>query len=335
MDAQCAELSRDLIALGLMMPDEQPAWTPLPGGVSSAIFRVDLRSGPVCVKRALPQLRVEQEWQAPIERNAIEVAWLRTVGTIAPRSVPAVLGEDRRAGFFVMRYLTPEQYPNWKSQLLDGTISPDTAAAVGELLARIHASTAHDHDLERSFADADAFFYALRLDPYFMSAAKAQAQCAPALHELVQRTADTRIALVHGDCSPKNILVGPDGPVLIDAEAACFGDPAFDLAFCLSHLLLKMRVAPAREHGYLACFDALSAAYMRGVSWEQPAILEARAATLLPALLLARIDGKSPVEYLSRDSDRRAIRNTTTALLRQPVDRLRAVRSAWLRQGAA
>ena len=72
----------------------------------------------------------------------------------------------------------------------------------------------------------------------------------------------TKRALVHGDVSPKNILVGPRGPVFLDAECAWYGDPAFDLAFCLNHLLLKCLWTPRRGAGFLACFDALAAAYL-------------------------------------------------------------------------
>ena len=105
-------------------------------------------------------------------------------------------------------------------------------------------------------------------------------------------------ALVHGDVSPKNILVRDAGPVFLDAECAWWGDPAFDLAFCLNHMFLKSVWVPHAREGFLRCYDALSSAYLAGVAWEARAELEERAATLLPGLLLGRVDGKSPVEYL-------------------------------------
>jgi aminoglycoside phosphotransferase (APT) family kinase protein len=134
---------------------------------------------------------------------------------------------------------------------------------------------------------------------------------------------------VHGDISPKNILVGPRGPVFLDAECAWWGDPAFDLAFCLNHLLLKCLWTPPARPGFLASFDALAAAYLAGVDWEPPAGLEARAARLLPGLFLARVDGKSPVEYLTDDTDKSRVRRTARALLAEPVERLHGVRQAW------
>ena len=67
-----------LCAHGLATPDEPARWTPLTGGVSSEIWRVDLASGPVCVKRALPRLRVAQLWGAALaQRVRVEVAAVR------------------------------------------------------------------------------------------------------------------------------------------------------------------------------------------------------------------------------------------------------------------
>jgi hypothetical protein len=50
--------------------------------------------------------------------------------------------QDRDAGLFVMEYLDPDRYPNWKSQLRDGILRKETAVAVAERLVAIHAATA-------------------------------------------------------------------------------------------------------------------------------------------------------------------------------------------------
>jgi aminoglycoside phosphotransferase (APT) family kinase protein len=137
------------------------------------------------------------------------------------------------------------------------------------------------------------------------------------------------VALVHGDVSPKNILIGAEGPVFLDAECAWWGDPAFDVAFCLNHMLLKCLWNPAATAAFLGSFDALAEAYLREVDWEPPEALEQRAAALLPGLLLARIDGKSPVEYVTDETQREQVRRVARALLRAPATRLSAVRRAW------
>jgi aminoglycoside phosphotransferase (APT) family kinase protein len=134
---------------------------------------------------------------------------------------------------------------------------------------------------------------------------------------------------VHGDVSPKNILCGPDGPVFLDAECAWWGDPAFDLAFCLNHLLLKCLWVPSARAGLMACFDAMATTYLRHVTWEAAATLEARAAQLLPGLLLARVDGKSPVEYITTETARDTVRSVASFLLLNPPDRLADVALAW------
>lgn len=118
-------------------------------------------------------------------------------------------------------------------------------------------------------------------------------------------------------------------PVLLDAECAWWGDPAFDLAFCLNHLLLKALWVPAAQPALAMCFGALVAAYRAGIDWEDPAALEWRAAALLPGLLLARVDGKSPVEYLDRLEQHEAVRRVARRLLQQPVPTLAEVSTAW------
>jgi len=145
----------------------------------------------------------------------------------------------------------------------------------------------------------------------------------------VRATRSNAVALVHGDVSPKNILVGAEGPVLIDAECAWWGDPAFDIAFCLNHLLLKCLWTPRAASAFLESFEALSRAYLAGVDWETTAALEQRAAALLPGLFLARVDGKSPVEYLDDEADREKVRRVARALIADPVGRLSSIVAAW------
>jgi aminoglycoside phosphotransferase (APT) family kinase protein len=318
----------------LVAEQERPRATALTGGVSSDIWRVDLRSGPVCVKRALARLRVAELWEAPVERNVFERRWLETASAIVPGIAPRVLAHDDAGGLFAMEYLDAAQHPVWKALLREGRADPDFARAVGVRLARVHAATADDANVAAQFA-TDANFRAIRLEPYLLATGARHPDLADRLEALAARTADTRRVLVHGDVSPKNILVGPQGPVLLDAECAWFGDPAFDLAFCLNHLLLKCLWTPAAAAGFLACYDALAAAYLDGARWERRAALEARAASLLPGLFLARVDGKSPVEYLGAEAQRDRVRRVARALLAQAPQQLADVRGAWAREVGA
>jgi aminoglycoside phosphotransferase (APT) family kinase protein len=306
----------------------------LTGGVSSDIWRIDLPSGPICVKRALAKLHVAADWRAPVERNRYEARWMQHANAAVPGVAPALLGEDETIGALAMQYLSPSDYKLWKTELHDGHAEPAFAASVATRLARIHAETAADPSVAAEFPTDDIFFD-IRLEPYLIATGRAHPDLAPQLEELVVTTRANKCALVHGDVSPKNILVGPDGPVLLDAECAWWGDPAFDLAFCLNHLLLKCLWTPSARARFLACFDALVAAYRVGITWEPAEALEARAARLLPGLFLARVDGKSPVEYITTETDRNHVRRTARRLLNHPVDHLAAVRCAWAEELAS
>jgi 5-methylthioribose kinase len=291
----------------------------LSGGVSSDIWRVDLARGPVCVKRALPRLRVAQLWEAPVERNRYERLWLQAAGEAVPGCAPTVLSWDDEQGLFAMQYL---DHPVWKERLRLGDADPAFAGKVGAALAGIHAATAGREEFARRFP-TDKIFYAIRLEPYLVATARKHPDLEGKLIGLANRTAASHVALVHGDVSPKNILVAPQGPVFLDAECAWYGDPAFDLAFCLNHLVLKSFWVP--NPALRKCFESLKDHYLAGVTWESS--IEERVATLLPGLLLARVDGKSPVEYLDEEM-REQVRQLARGMLVSEEKRLRWPRSS-------
>jgi aminoglycoside phosphotransferase (APT) family kinase protein len=322
------ELLAALQRMGLAGPRASCTLTPLSGGVSSDIFRADVEGRSFCVKRALAKLKVAADWRAPVERNHSEAEWIRVASELVPDAVPRLIAEDAAAGLFAMQWLAPDAHPVWKAQLRDGTIEPAVAIEVGRRIARIHAATAGRREIAARFA-TDHIFLPIRLEPYLLATAERHPDVAPALRAIAEGTARTKLALVHGDVSPKNILVGPRGPVFLDAECAWYGDPAFDLAFCLNHLLLKCLWQPQWRARYLAAFRALGDAYLAGVTWEPRDVFEARCARLLPGLFLARVDGKSPVEYVTVEADRDRVRACAKPLLRAPRTRLTEVAEAW------
>jgi aminoglycoside phosphotransferase (APT) family kinase protein len=313
---------------GLLQPGANARFERLPGGVSSDIWLVRGGSAAFCVKRALPQLRVAADWRAPIERNTKEAAWIKAVASFMPEAVPSLLAEDAKAGMFAMEYLPPASFEGWKAQLRQGHVMAATAAEVGRRLALIHRKFAKSVIAAAEFA-TDTIFHAIRLEPYLLATARVHPDRAAALEELAGTTAQTKLTLVHGDVSPKNILVGPQGPVFIDAECAWFGDPAFDLAFCLNHLLLKCLWVPRAAHRLLFAFHTLTEAYLSGADWEPREAIDRRTAKLLPGLFLARIDGKSPVEYLTEERDKDSVRRVARSLLANPPHSLAEIRRAW------
>ena len=332
-DPSCGELKQALFHMAIVSANQHIELVPLAGGVSSDIYRVDLPSGAICVKRALPKLKVAADWRAPVERNRWEVEWMRIAGSIVPAAVPQILGEDRDAGCFAMAYLAPDDYPVWKRLLQTGTIAAATAAAVGDVLGKIHSATADRVDLAQRFP-TDAIFHAIRLEPYLVATGRVHTDLAPRLDALVEATQATRRVLVHGDFSPKNLLIGRAGPVILDAECAWYGDPAFDLGFVLNHLLLKGACHPQWRARYLDAYTALAGAYFAHVDWEARANCEARTAALLPGLMLARIDGKSPVEYLTGAAQKDEVRAFARALLIDPVPSLAEIATRWRAQGS-
>ncbi|MBN1855767.1 MAG: phosphotransferase [Dehalococcoidia bacterium] len=318
-----------LVKLGLVQDGSTAILTPLPGGIASDIWKVELPGDTLCIKRALHKLKVKANWFVPVERNLYEWKYYEIAQQAAPGVSPGLVAQDATAYLFVMQYLEPDRYPLWKNQLRDGGTDTAFARQVGTRLAAIHSYTAARITQLAEEFPTDAIFYASRMESYLEATARVHTDLAPRLAELIRTVMTTKHVLVHGDVSPKNILNGPRGPVFLDAECAFVGDPAFDLAFCLNHLMLKSLWNPAAHQGYAQCFAGLIDGYLGLVDWEPPEDVEARTAHLLPGLFLARIDGKSPVEYITEEADRNLVRATARLLLRQPVHRLADVLATW------
>lgn len=299
----------------------------LGGGVSSDVRRVSWDGASVVVKAALARLRVEADWEAPLERSENEVRWLRRAAAIVGGAVPAIVADVDDVHAFAMEDLGTA--PTWKAELAAGRCDTDFAAAVGALVVRLHAATAADAAATAVAFDTESLFRALRVEPYLDATARAHPEVAGSLSAIGADLLATRCALVHGDMSPKNVLVTGRGPVFADAETAWWGDPAFDVAFATTHLLLKARWHPEHVAGYAACRDAFAAAYADGVDWDDPRAVDARAARLLPALLLARVDGKSPAEYLDEPARDATRRFAVAALTTGPAPTTGAVADAW------
>jgi 5-methylthioribose kinase len=318
-------LLRLLYDCSFARPGDEPSIRLLSGGVSGNILVVELEGRAVCVKQALPQLKVAREWLAPVGRIFAEIEWLRAAAALIPGHVPGVIAVDRGNRAFVMEYLPEADYANWKAELLAGRVDCAVGTQLGDLLGRMHSGTAHRPAAARRFP-YEANFFALRLDPYLLEAARVHPDLAPQLVGLVHVIQTNRHAVVHGDVSPKNVLLGKRGAVILDAECAYYGDPAFDVAFLLNHILLKAVKNPGIAAGCTNLFDDIVIAYRPYVSWETADAFESRVAALLPGLMLARVDGKSPVEYLD-DGQRAHVRSVARAMLSRPRDTLADVNS--------
>lgn len=311
-----------------MLPEDCPVKVAeLSGGVSSAVLRAEACERCLVLKQALPKLKVQDDWRSGVERALIEARAAAALARLLPAEavLPPVLTDPERC-LFVMP-CAPAGAETWKSRLMRGELDLATARRAGQLLGWLHGRSRGDEALAREFDDRQ-YFLSLRVAPYLRTTAERRPELAPLLARHEERMLATRVCLVHGDYSPKNMLVGPDDParvILLDHEVAHWGDPAFDLGFCLTHLHLKAITFPDRAAGYLSLATTFWEAYLAAANPPDPPALERDAVGLLGCIVAARVDGKSPVEYLASEDLRVRARNLARLILRGEASTLRGV----------
>lgn len=284
-----------LLENGLLKSSEVE-YHPLQGGVSSDIFLLKEGDDRYVVKQARRKLQVKDDWYADPSRNRSEQKFIRYISQFLPDAVPQILYHDDKNSFFVMEYLD-QTFKNWKEQLLKGTFEVEITKKAAKLLRSIHHFSWGNRKAELLF-DTTSNFKSLRIEPYLITTGNRHPALKEYFHTEAKELENRRTTLVHGDFSPKNIMVGPDRIVLLDHEVAWYGDPAFDVAFFLTHLYLK-QLYHVRSSGNLS--DLVQTAwntYSEDPGKEKIEKLEPGIARLLLMIMLARIDGKSPVEYL-------------------------------------
>lgn len=299
-----------LHAHGKIAPDESPRVTVLPGGVSNRTVLVERAGGEAwVVKQALARLRVQVEWFSSPERIHREALGLRWLAELAPAgTITPLIFEDHEAHLLAMQAV-PQPHENWKTLLLRGELHADHIAQFARLLGDIHrASHERRSEVEPVFGDR-GFFESLRLEPYYEYTATQVPEAAAFYAELLRETRGIAATIVHGDYSPKNVLVYDSRLVLLDHEVIHFGDPGFDLGFSLTHLLSKGHHLPERRSDFSQAARDYWRVYHEAVNGAAFADgLEARAVRHTLACLLARVAGRSPLEYLSpEERDRQRV----------------------------
>jgi aminoglycoside phosphotransferase (APT) family kinase protein len=317
------ERANDLIAYlrqsGRIGVAESPRIAVLAGGISNRTVLVEHASGEAWVmKQALPKLRVAVDWfsdPARIEREALA---LRVLPELAPPGAITPLIFEDPANHLLAMAAVPSPYENWKSMLLAGRVEADHVRQFAQILAAIHrGSWLRRDELAPMFADRQ-FFESLRLEPYFAYAAEQVPEAAAFLSQLIADTRARRLALVHGDYSPKNILVRNDRLVLLDHEVIHFGDPAFDLGFALTHFLSKAHHLTAHRSRFINAANDFWRIYrseIDDVPWA--ADLESHVMRQTLGCLLARVAGRSPLEYLDA-AERTRQRVAVVELMQKP-----------------
>lgn len=306
---------------GLVLPGVPVRVTELAGGVSGLVLSVTAGTDRWVLKQALPRLRVADEWAADPVRQHNEAVGLRLARDTDPAGVPAVVATDAGRGVLLLEH-APAGWVDWRDLLLAGDPRPGTGAWLGATVARWHATWAgRGSELDARFTRGLRCFRELRVDPFHRTVAARVPELAGDLAPLVAELLDVpagRATFVHGDLSPKNVLLPPSdndrarGWVL-DFEVAHAGDPVFDVAFLACSLLLEPLRDPGPAAGAAAAWAGFAAAYAAGVpvpvDWP-------RVARHTGALLLARVYGLSPDRGLDESGRRRADAAGRALLLR-------------------
>jgi len=273
----------------------------LGGGVSNHVIEVRWDTDCLVVKQPLPNLAVAEDWPADMQRVHNEAAAARGYASVLNAAgldvrVPDIRFEAKD-DYVIALECAPDNAVMWKRELLDGHVDADVARIVGDALATVQTVAAGDEALRERFASKKPFDQ-LRLDPYHRSTAERHPDVADAILTEADRIANVERTLVHGDYSPKNVLVDRSNglvPWILDFEVAHWGDPAFDPAFMLNHLSIKSVYNHAKHAAYIDAARSFWDAYQAKVEWD----VEAETVVELGVLMLARVDGKSPVEYVS------------------------------------
>ncbi len=308
---------------------ESPTLTTLAGGVSNKTVLVTFSTGESWVlKQALPKLRVAVDWFSDPRRIEREALGIRCLSEIAPPgSITPLIFEDP-AEYLLAMQAVPQPHDNLKTLLLAGQLNLDHIDQFATLLGLIHrAGRARRDEFSKIFADR-SFFESLRLEPYYLYTASQVPQAADFLEALVDETRGRSLTLVHGDYSPKNVLVHAGRLILLDHEVIHFGDPAFDLGFSLTHLLSKAHHLRHLRPQFLQATRRYWDTYLHALGPSPFGELERQAVRHTLACLLARVAGRSPLEYLTFDEKARQ-KAAVLQLLESPPPSIADLIDSW------
>lgn len=303
-------------------------------GVSNVVLRVSPEVGPdFIVKQSRPQLRTPFPWFSRLDRIYREAAALRAIRPLVPNgTVPEVFWEDRAEYVFAMEAAT-DPHVVWKQELLVGRLDRDVAEGLGVWLGQLHRETAGSREMFEQFGDLEVF-QQLRVDPFYRRVAEVHPDLSPHWNALIEGALSHSVCLVHGDFSPKNVLLVGRQLFLVDFETVHYGDPAFDTGFFLSHLLLKT----IRHFSRFAEMAELGFAFWNGYLMQlsgvhvpdelRPSRVVPRTLPHLAGCMWARVDGTSRVDYLTKAGQQQAVRDFCRCLFVAPPADWRGVLEA-------
>jgi aminoglycoside phosphotransferase (APT) family kinase protein len=297
---------------GRIEPDESPRTEVLRGGVSNRTVLVERDHGVAWVlKQALGKLRVEVDWfsdPARVHREATGLLWLERLAP--PGAITPLVFEDHEHHLIAMQAV-PKPHDNYKTLLLAGRVEMSHVEQFATLLGTIHRAAEAQRDAIAGAFDDRTFFESLRLEPYYTYTATQVPEAAAFIDTLAADTRAGRFTLVHGDYSPKNVLIHHDRLVLLDHEVIHYGDGGFDLGFSLTHYLSKAHHLVDRRDTFVTAALRYWETYVAAIGdvpWARK--IESRAVRHTLGCLLGRVSGRSKLEYLAaaeRDRQRDAV----------------------------
>ncbi len=306
-----------LVEQGLARGEEEISIRELGGGVSNIVLLAEWPGNPDrrwVMKQSLGKLRVKDDWRSERSRIYREAEALRALRPVlGPEAVPEVIHLDRENFLFVMTAAPPGSLV-WKDLLLARRGDSQVARCAALLLAKMINASKNDASLSSRFWDRTVFDQ-LRIDPYYRTTASRHPELRREFDDLIGTSLEIRTALVHGDYSPKNMLVRGGNIFLIDFEVVHWGDPSFDAAFLMNHLFLKAFHQPFSSPQFIALVNDFWKTLLAALGPEAAAGFEAMTIRHLGGLMLARIDGKSPVEYIRDEDTKERVRRASSRIL--------------------
>ena len=298
-----------LISKKIISPDENAEVEVLTGGVSNVVLAITTASQKLVLKQALAELAVSEKWEADQRRAIVEADAIELFNQLSPKQVPKLIFLDSERFILVLERV-PVGSTVWKSDLLAGVINPDVGAVLGKTLASWHNYADGNAQVKIKFME-DSLFEQLRIDPFYRFVAAKNPQIEVGIRKLINELEGDKTTIVHGDFSPKNIMVAMNDDVyILDFEVTHVGNPVFDIAFLVAHLVCKFFRAEDRLQAKLLANTANS--FIK--EYEKIRVVSPSAAKHAALIALARVEGKSPVNYLSGDQQKKLQSFTKTIL---------------------
>ena len=288
---------------------------PLKGGVSCEIYKVDTTTNSYCIKKALKKLRVEKDWYADPIRSYYEYLWLKKTKKILPSSIPEVISYNRMKNYLIIEYLNMSRYSNLKEDLLKGKVDLNNLNKLAKKLLYIHKNLKSNYN-KKIFQPHNFNFIKLRINPYLLELNKTYPELKKYINATVNLLRNNQHTVIHADFTPKNILVSKNKQIILDAETANYGDPSFDIVSLINHLIIKLLFVNKNKKNFVLALKKIFNTYHSSVTWEEKQDIIERSKTLLPLMILARVDGKSPVEYIKNNKEKNKLRRIAVDLIK-------------------